>query len=149
IRLVSRIDDVKSIVTVTKARQPVALSDEGSLLAAGIDATHVGIWSVSPQSAKLLPVAVLTVASWPASLAISHDGSLLVIGMDSAGAALWNIRDPRHPRPISSVPGMSSDVVALSPNGHLLAVALGPEVNLWDITDPTEPVAVTTLEGTN
>lgn len=86
-------------------------------------------------------------------LAVSPNGRVLAAGTESgrSGAVrLWSIADPRHPRPLASLPTGAGGVpaVAVSADGRMLAAGTGSgTIRLWDISAPDNPRQFPPLPG--
>jgi hypothetical protein len=64
--------------------------------------------------------------------------------VQQADLLLVDVADPAQPKPLGAVAAGSPADLAFSPDGRTLATASGSPV-LWDVTDPTRPVAVEEL----
>jgi len=113
---------------VSQAARTLALSADGSLLAAGDDQGRITLWSV-PAGTRLASFAMGRVAVH--CLAFSPDGKLLGVG-DSAGlVTVWDIEARR---PITYCRGAHEDVYVLAFNsdGTLIASGGRGPACIWD-----------------
>jgi WD40 repeat protein len=72
------------------------------------------------------------------------NGKLLAITRSNAPGTLWDIANPAAPGLLSTTPGIEGvfpvDAVFA---GHTLVVGTLGAINVWDITDPTDPIQLT------
>lgn len=147
-------------------------SPDGRLLACGHDKT-VALWDIADPAR---PVRRTTLAhrdrlKWTGpvkAVRFRPAGRLLATGAADVknGVVLWDVTDPDHPARIATIRPQGRDwsarsiesqrptvhAVAFSPDGRLLATAIGKRfatqevsgsggsVALWDVTDPAQPV---------
>ena len=81
----------------------------------------------------------------PAGLAFDRAGKTLAVGEDGGVTELWNVSNPREPVALSTAVQTGGRLIALSPDGHTLAVSDFANIWLMDVTDPRRPVRLTTL----
>jgi WD40 repeat protein len=135
-----------------------AFSPDGHTLtiASGQDGT-VELWDIT-HLAHPARTAILTVHPDSVSVvAFSLDGRTLVTAGQDGTVELWDITDPGHQARTTTLTDparttalrhhLGGFAVALSPDGHTLAIAGGEAVELWDITDPGHQARTTTLTG--
>ncbi|MGW4243579.1 NACHT and WD repeat domain-containing protein [Nocardia sp. NPDC004722] len=132
-----------------------ALTDDGSLLAAGLRDGRVQLWQVADPR-RSHPIA--EVPGGPQDrvgvrVALRPDGTMLATGgetpfatadqagVESAGARLWDVRDPAHPRPFGApLPGSAGDVLVFGSGGDRLIAGGGSgALRVWDVSDPAAP----------
>ena len=86
--------------------------------------------------------------------AFSPDGDVLATAYDDR-MFLWNVADPAKPRierslpaPVGIMGSNSQGDIAFSPDGHLLASAVGrSHVAIWDVSDPAHATRIATITG--
>ena len=86
--------------------------------------------------------------------AFSPDGRVLAVAYDDR-LYLWDVADPAKPRIMRSFPApvgvMGSNLqgdIAFSPDGHLLASAVGrSHVAIWNSADPAHAARIATITG--
>ena len=86
--------------------------------------------------------------------AFSPDGDVLAAAYDDR-MFLWDVADPAKPRierslpaPVGIMGSNSQSDIAFSPDGHLLASAVGrSHVAIWDVTDPAHATRIATITG--
>ncbi|MFD9685048.1 AAA family ATPase [Kitasatospora sp. NPDC059088] len=127
----------------------LAHSAERHLLASTGSDRSVRLWDLSdPRDTK--PLSTTRTGTGHAGLALSPDGRLLAAEDTDTSVRLWNVTDPTRPEALALLPD-SSGALALSPDGHRLAVLGQTGSSLWDLTDPRHPVrsaALPTATGT-
>ena len=86
--------------------------------------------------------------------AFSPDGDVLAAAYDDR-LFLWDVAEPAKPRIVRSLPAPvgimgsnSQDDIAFSPDGRLLASAVGrSHVAIWDVADPAHATRIATISG--
>ena len=129
----------------------VALTADGTLAAVGTATGGFQLWDTTDLDD---PVALGFVreatGSLTAVLAFDRSGTMLVAsGQNSNDVLVWSLQDPAAPMKMSTLQaGNYPAGMALSPDGSVLAIAsVGGVVELWDISNPTDPRRTTTLGG--
>jgi WD40 repeat protein len=125
----------------------VAFAPEGRVLVSGSDAGYVTLWDVSdptrPQriGEPIIRHALFADRNVVHSVAFTPDGRILAFGNRDGSVALWDLSDLARPRWIGeALEGFEmAFTMALSPDGHTLAIDAGTTVELWDLTDPAHP----------
>ena len=115
-----------------------AVSPDGAVLAYGTDERVVKLWEVaSGRQLRVLKTGYI----W--SLAFSPDGRTLALGLN-APVELWDVTTGAR---LHSLRGhtLSTDALAFSPNGKVLASGCGGgQVLLWDVESGNKILAPTT-----
>ena len=65
----------------------------------------------------------------------------------TSGATVWDISDRSRPRSVGPRLPLAGGLVAISPDGALVAVPRERDVRLWDLSRPDHPTLVSTLAG--
>ena len=134
-----------------------AFSRDGHTLAVATDRT-VDLWRLTDPTHPDHLGALQGHGSGVGALAFSPDGRTLATGSADKTAALWNVADKTPWRRLAIMTGNDAPVVsvAFSPDGRTLATGTGsgaavdPDAaKLWDVTDPSGPVRVATMTGTD
>lgn len=96
----------------------VALDPSGKTLAIGRDDGSIVLWDIPRQ--QILGYPFKAHSHRVMSVAFSPDGSYLISAGYDGTIAIWNLEAP-------------TTVIAVSPNGNLLATSQGSMISLWDI----------------
>jgi len=148
--------------------QSIAFSPDGKTLAAGysdfftilninIPVDTIILWDISDPTAPSQLTAIEGNGYSVNSVAFGPDGETLISGDDNGTIILWDINDPTTPSQVAAFAGNKYNAVtdiAISPDGMMLAsgysdigvIAVNALI-LWDISDPTSPSQLATLEG--
>lgn len=123
---------------------PLAMSADGRILAADMDAWSVRTWRADegPESSRQVSIPLEEVLFGSVSVALGPDGQLLALTGDDGNITLRDLSDPANPALISTPSERAGSVmaVAFSPDGNTLAVGSnGGNVVLWDISIPARP----------
>ncbi|WP_329114321.1 NACHT and WD repeat domain-containing protein [Streptomyces sp. NBC_01353] len=112
----------------------LAFSPGGHLLAAGDNSGNISIWNMGdPAQARWLVPPLRGHSTLVSNLAFAPTGLTLVSGGGDGKVHLW-----RLPTGLSVLGGgKAAEALALTGEGRLLAVASGPHVTLYDLSDPT------------
>ncbi|MFB7373020.1 hypothetical protein ACFC0D_24585 [Streptomyces sp. NPDC056222] len=112
----------------------LAFSSGGHLLATGDDAGNINVWNVAaPEHARTIIPTLRGHNTLVSTLAFARTGLTLVSGGGDGKVHLWRV-----PSGLSVLGGgKAAEALALTGDGQLLAVASGPQVTLFDLSDPT------------
>ena len=150
--------------------QSIAFSPDGKTLAAGysdyftifninipIPIETIILWDISDPTVPSQLAAIEGNGYSVNSIAFSPDGKTLISGDDSGTIILWNVSDTTIPSQIAAFAGNKYNRITdldVSPDGRILATGYSDigviSVNtiiLWDISDPTNPSQLATLDG--
>ncbi|RKT09228.1 WD-40 repeat-containing protein [Streptomyces sp. 1114.5] len=105
------------------------------LVSAGRDHT-VRLWDLS-DSRQPRPVGLID--THDAGLALSSDGRLLATVNTGDSVQLWDVSDPANPVAVATLANTHGSL-AFSPDGHALAAVDQDRSELWNLTDPRQPV---------
>ena len=87
----------------------------------------------------------MTLAS--ASLTAGPRGGLLITaGHNPSATLLWDLNRPHSPSRVGTITNEASSL-ALTPDGHTLAIGIGRSVELWNVSQPRHPARIGTLTG--
>jgi WD40 repeat protein len=125
----------------------VAFSPHGHVLATAYDGGgNVRLWDLSrlTHPAALSVLHTQTAVNFSV-LAFSPDGRYLATDGTGIGQIrLWDTKNPVRPKvldvPISNSDRTDVSAVAFSSNGHIVAVAGDNGTQLWNVTDPGDPL---------
>lgn len=139
------------MVRPSRARQAIAVSPDGTVLAAAgatEDDHDVLLWDLSTPTAPRLVREVLTGHTGSIyGASFSPDGRLLATGSDDKTVRLWDVSDLDHPRALSeALHGPEDRVLSVefSPDGRLLAAgSRDGSVWLWDLSNAQRPTPFT------
>jgi WD40 repeat protein len=122
----------------------------------------VQLWSLADHAQPSRSSTVPDTGARVNGTAVSPDGRILATANSNGKADLWNIVNPEKPTllakidyiyqpPLLNFGGGQAYAVAFSPDGHNLATAgwYGDPVRLWNVTDPTKPVSVSSIQHAN
>ncbi|PTL79972.1 TIR domain-containing protein [Vitiosangium sp. GDMCC 1.1324] len=131
----------------------VSFSADGTTLgsAAGNEVNYSGqgaivLWDVTaPEHPRKVATetrstAVSTVAFSPRGTTLVATGGLV---FSEAWGALWDVKDRTHPTPLITFSGINIlGGIAFRPDGKVLALPQGYGLILWDISNPSRPVRI-------
>lgn len=120
----------------------VAFSPDGHILATGEQSGSVKLWNVGvPTNIGMLVPELQGHTSFVNSLAFDATGRTLASGGGDGRVLLWRL----PPTMIITGSGQAVNALTVTRDGRLLAVASGPQVSLWDLSDPTRLTPLGTL----
>ncbi|MEV5726482.1 TIR domain-containing protein [Streptomyces pharetrae] len=133
-----------------RARQVVAFSPDGELLAAPTRGGGVRLWRVArqarPRSVGDLPAA----RGKTTAMAFSPHRRILFVGTETGEIISWDVSRPGRPvrKGTSARHTAAIDGFAFHPGGDLAATAgQDSRIRLWDVSAPERPVEVASLSG--
>lgn len=152
-----------AVVTAGSNIDGIAFSPDGAMLAAVAGRASGGtllIWDISNH---VQPRLVSRAAAQDnETVVFSPAGHVLVTGSTEislsgppgaervtrhTGATVWDLSSPADPRPLARVSPQTDGVLAVSPDGHILAAGYGDTALLWNITNPARPMPLQILTG--
>lgn len=136
-----------SVPPETHGITSMAISDDGTLLAAAAEQGLTLVWSISnprrPQRVAVLPNPTTDPSTGLPAVAFSPDADLLAQTVQHGTTQLWSMSNPRSPVKQATIPA-GYRAIAFSPNGTLLSAVGGTSIGLWKVADPTRPVSANT-----
>jgi WD40 repeat protein/energy-coupling factor transporter ATP-binding protein EcfA2 len=142
---------VPTEVAVVRAGPPtsqdfaVALSPDGTLLAAGGTGRTLDLWRLDPSGRPVHQAVLRGFTSTVYAAAFSPDGHVLAAADADGTVRRWDVTDPTHPVALAVLAapgGVPLHAVAYSPNGDLLAAAGGNgTLAVWPTGDTSPQVA--------
>lgn len=126
---------VRDVFSGSSPLTSLALSPDGTLLAAGDRAGKVHLWRV--EDGELLRT--FNGHEWIRDVAFSSDGRYLGAGSDDGDLRIWQVSDGLVWRVFTGERHTST--IAFSPDGRTFAAGAGSEIWIWDIAGE-EQVAV-------
>ncbi|CRK58198.1 High-affnity carbon uptake protein Hat/HatR [Alloactinosynnema sp. L-07] len=146
--------EVTRIVRPSRARQALAVSKDGTLLAGAgaMETDHeILLWATTDHAGPRRVGPALPTTGMVYAAAFSPDGQILATAGADKVVSLWSLRDREHPVPIGlPLTGPADAVQALefSADGVLLAAgSRDNKVHLWNVGVAERPVAIGVAEG--
>jgi WD40 repeat protein len=143
-----------SVPPGTRGITSMAISDDGTLLAAAAEQGLTLVWSISnprrPQRVAVLPNPTTDQSSGLPAVTFSPHANLLAQTIQHGTTQLWNMSNPHAPVKQATIPA-GYRAIAFSPDGTLLSAVGGTSIGLWKVADPAHPVPVNTsglVDGT-
>ncbi|WP_369030590.1 NACHT and WD repeat domain-containing protein [Streptomyces adonidis] len=125
---------VASQLFLSSPATSVEFSPDGRLLATGENSGSVYLWNVgAPGTTRTLGPALQGHTANITALSFDSTGRTLASGGGDGRILLWRL----PPTLAVTTGGYAAEVVSPTDDGRLLAVASGPSVTLWDISDPS------------
>lgn len=113
--------------------------------------TSIGLWRHDHENWETLPLLVWTYTTGPNEFAVSSDGTLIAVKSTSHPATipLWSAETGEQIISLQAQGSRSGalETMAFSPDGTMLAAAIGDNVHLWDTTTGTELRVFTGFTG--
>ncbi len=124
----------------------VAISPSGKLLAVGVSAGRVALWSLASPSHPAKLATLHTGTSAVRGLSFSPGGASLAAAEAGGGVQRWSLSDPHQPAPAPQLVapgGIALEAVSYSHTGNTLsAVGAHGTVVSWDAHGGSAPLAV-------
>ncbi|HUY46097.1 MAG TPA: helix-turn-helix domain-containing protein [Streptosporangiaceae bacterium] len=138
---------VTRIIGPPGVMQAVAVTPNGTTLAAGGENSTIRLWSLAhPGRPVPLGRPLTGDTNTVFSLAFNPNGKTLASGSEDKTVRLWNVTNPKKTVPWGPpLTGPANTVysVAFSPDGKILAVGSADgTVRLWNVSDPRHPVSL-------
>ena len=134
-----------SVPPKTHGITSMAISDDGTLLAAAAEQGLTLVWSISnprrPQRVAVLPNPTTDTATGLPAVAFSPRGNLLAQTIQHGTTQLWSLSNPHAPVKQATIPA-GYRAIAFSPDGTLLSAVGDTSLGLWKVADPARPVSI-------
>jgi len=130
----------------TSTVDALAFSPHGQMLASGSWDGSARLWDLADPTHPTVLATLPGHSDFVSAVAFSPNGQVLAGGSYDDSVFLWNVTSPGKSVPLASLAGSDSPI-AFSPNRAL--VAAGSPATLWNISAPSEPLAITRLIPTN
>ncbi len=137
-------DHFETIASESCYGDPIALTDDGGLLACGEASEHfTGVHILDLRTNKPQTTLPLPYLSYPVSMAFSFSGLFLAVGNDHGSVYVWPLKGTAK-RPavvIEHEPdvytrldaGKEVDIICFSPDGRLLATRYRRSIYIWHV----------------
>jgi len=139
--------------TPVPGRMPIssmAISPDGTLLAAASESGFTVLWSIAepahPRLLADLPNPTTDHTALLASVAFAPTGGLLAESIEHGATRLWSIANPAAPISLTTI-NSGYQNITINPAGTMLAGANDTSLDLWNISHPAAPTQIN-YEGT-
>jgi WD40 repeat protein len=123
----------------------MAISGDGTLLAAAVEQGLTLVWSISnpqrPQEVAQLPDPSTDPSAGLPAVAFSPHTNLLAQTIQHGRTQLWSLNNPHAPVKQATIPG-GYRAIAFSPDGTLLSAVGVAGTGLWKVTNPARPASI-------
>lgn len=134
-----------SVPPKTHGITSMAISDDGTLLAAAAEQGLTLVWSISnprhPQRVAVLPNPTTDTATGLPAVAFSPRGNLLAQTIQHGTTQLWSLSNPHAPVKLATIRA-GYRAIAFSPDGTLLSAVGDTSLGLWKVANPARPVSI-------
>ena len=129
----------------------MAISHDGTLLAAAAEPGFTLVWSISdpqrPQRVALLPNPTTDPSAGLPAVAFSPRANLLAQTIQHGKTQIWNLSNPAAPVRQATIPA-GYRAIAFSPDGTLLSAVGETGIGLWKVTHLARPVSISLIADT-
>lgn len=134
-----------SVPPKTHGITSMAISDDGTLLAAAAEQGLTLVWSIRnarhPRRVAVLRNPTTDPATGLPAVAFSRRGNLLAQTIQHGTTQLWSLSNPHGPVKQATIPA-GYRAITFSPDGALLSAVGAASIGLWKVADPARPVSI-------